>query len=66
MKHPAPPQQSSQMKELALSEGFGEDISNLLRSRTIAKVNDMTMDELSDVVHVDLYVFGPLMMNQIL
>ena len=54
------------MKELALSEGFGEDISNLLKSLTIVKVNDMTMDELPDVVHVDLYVFGPLMMNWIL
>ncbi len=51
------------MKELALSEGFVEDIINLLGSQTIAKVNDVTMDELPDVVHVDLYVFGPLMMN---
>ena len=54
------------MKEFALIEGFGEDITNLLESQTIAKVNDMTMDELLDVVHVDLYVFGPLMMDQIL
>ena len=54
------------MKELALGEGFGEDISNLLRSRTIVKVDDMTMDELPHVVHVDLYVFDPLLMNQIL
>ena len=54
------------MKELALSEGFGEDISYLLESKTIEKVNYMTMDELMDVVHVDLYVFGLLMMDQIL
>ena len=54
------------MKELALGEGFGEDINNLLKSQTIVKVNDMTMDELSSVVHVELYVFGLLMMDQIL
>ena len=53
------------MKELALSEGFGEYISNLLGSRTVLKVNDMAMDELPDVVHMDLYVFGLLMMDQI-
>ena len=54
------------MKELSLSEGFGEDINNLLGSQTIAKVDDVTMDELPDVVHVDLYVFGLLMMDRIL
>lgn len=54
------------MKELALNYGFGEDIKNLLKSHTIAKVNDATMDQLPDVVYVDLYVFGPLMMDQIL
>ena len=51
------------MKELTLSEGFVENINNLIRSREIVNVNDVTMDELLDVVHVDLYVFGPLMMD---
>ena len=54
------------MKELALSEGFDEDIRNFLGSQKIAKVDDMTMDELPNVVHVDLNVFGQLMMDQIL
>ena len=54
------------MKELSLSEGFDEDRRKMLGSQIIVKVDDMAMDELSDVVHVDLYVFGLLMMDQIL
>lgn len=49
-----------------LSEGFGEDIDNLLYCRMILQINDPLLYLLLDVVHMDLYVFGSLMLKQVL
>ena len=51
--------------KLLLSESLGEDISSLLRTRTVLKINDPIMSEFSDEVHVDLDVFGPLLLHWI-
>ena len=54
------PKKISQESKLLLSESFGEDISNLLGTRTVLKIDDPIMNEFSNEVHVDLNVFGPL------
>lgn len=57
------PQEISQMNILDLHEGFGEDVSYLLLNRTILQCDDLLMDQLSDVVHMSLNMFHPLMLD---
>jgi hypothetical protein len=51
---------------LALSEGFGEYVCNLLCCGTVTQIDDLLLDQLPRKIHVDLNVFGPLMMNRVL
>ena len=48
-----------------LSESLGEDISSLLGTRTVLKIDDPIMNEFSNEVHVDLDVFGSLALHWI-
>ena len=59
------PKMISQESKLLLSESLGEDISNLLETRTILKIDDPIMNEFSNEVHVNLDVFGPLPLHWI-
>ena len=54
------PEMISQESKFLLSESLGEDISSLLRTRTIMKIDDPIMNEFSNEVHVDLDMFGSL------
>ena len=63
--HVLHPETISQESKLLLSENLGEDISNLLRTRTVLKIDDPNMNEFSNEVHVDLDVFGPLPLHWI-
>ena len=55
----------SQESKLLLSESLGEDVSNLLGTRTVLKIDDPIMNEFSNEVHVDLDVFGTLPLHWI-
>ena len=59
------PKTISQESKLLLSERLGEDISNLLGTRIVLKIDDPIMNESSNEVHVDLDVFGPLPLHWI-
>ena len=48
-----------------LSESLGEDISGLLGTRTIPKIDDPIMNEFYNEVHVDLDVFRQLPLHWI-
>jgi hypothetical protein len=54
------------MEILSLNEGFGEYFCNLLCCRKIVQINDLLLNQLHEKMHVDLDVFGLLMMNQVL
>jgi hypothetical protein len=49
-----------------LGERFGEDVCNLLCYRTITQIDDLLMNHLPEKMHVNLNMFGPLMMNEVL
>ena len=51
--------------EFFLCKALGEDICNLLICRAILQNNGHVMHQLPDVVHVNLYFFGPLPGNWI-
>jgi len=59
-------QERHDMNILSLSEGFGEDVCNLLCCRTIVQIDDLLLNQLPEKMHVDFDVFGPLMMNRVL
>lgn len=59
------PETISQESKLLLSESLGEDVSNLLGTRTVLKIDDPIMNEFSNEVHVDLDVFGTLPLHWI-
>lgn len=59
------PETISQESKLLLSESLGEDVSNLLETRTVLKIDDPIMNEFSNEVHVDLDVFGKLPLHWI-
>ena len=59
------PEMISQESKLLLSESLGEDVSNLLRTRIVLKIDDPIMNEFSNEVHVDLDVFGTLPLHWI-
>jgi hypothetical protein len=46
-----------------LSECLGEDVDNLFRGRTILQIDDLVMNQLSNVMHMDLDVFCPLSLH---
>jgi hypothetical protein len=60
------PQERLKMDILDLSEGFGEDVYNLLCCQTITQIDDPLLNKLPKKMHVDLDVFGSLMMNRVL
>ena len=62
VKNPTP-QEISQMKILDLNEGLGEDIYNMLFSRTILQCSDLLMNQLSNVVYMNLNVCCALMLH---
>ena len=51
------------MKILDLSEGVGEDVGYILLYRIILQCNDLLMNYLSNVVHINLNMFGALMLH---
>jgi hypothetical protein len=57
---------------LSLSEGFGEDVCNLLKiekhphSILALYIDDLLLNQITEKMHVYLNVFGPLMMNHVL
>ena len=55
----------SQESKLLLNEILCEDISSLLGTRTVLKIDDPIMNDFSNEVHVDLDVFGPLPLHWI-
>ena len=59
------PETISQESKLLLRESLGEDVSNLLGTRTVLKIDDPIMNEFSNEVHVDLDVFGTLPLHRI-
>jgi hypothetical protein len=46
--------------ELMLSKCLGEDVCSLFSGWKVLQINDLVMYHLSDVMHMDLDVFGPL------
>ena len=54
-----------QESKLLLNESLGENISSLLGTRTVLKIDDPIMNEFSNEVHVELDVFGPLPLHWI-
>ena len=54
-----------EVRELLLSEALGENVCNLLICGAILQNNWFVMHKLSDVVHVDIDVFGSLSLNWI-
>jgi hypothetical protein len=50
----------------SLSEEFDEYVCNLLYSRIIEQIDDLLLNQPPDKIHVDVDVFGPLMINQVL
>jgi hypothetical protein len=54
------------MDIVSLSEGFREDICNILCCRTIVQIDDLLLNQLPEKMHVDFDVFGPLMMNRVI
>jgi hypothetical protein len=51
--------------ELLLSKCLGEDVCSLFDGWTVLQIDDPIMYQLSDVVHMDLDVFGPLSLHWI-
>jgi hypothetical protein len=51
--------------ELLLSKCLGEDVCSLFIGWTVLQIDDPIMYQLSDVVHMDLDVFGPLLLHWI-
>jgi hypothetical protein len=49
--------------ELLLSKCLGEDVCSLLVDGQVLQIDDPVMYQLSDVVHMDLDVFGPLSLH---
>ena len=54
------------MHEISLCKGFGEDVNNLLHGWTILEINDLPMNQVLHVVHMNFNVLGPLLVNHIL
>jgi hypothetical protein len=55
----------TQNVELLLNESLGEDVDSLFRCRTVLQINDLVMNQLFDVMHMDLDVFFPLSLYRI-
>jgi len=49
--------------EFMLNESLGEDVESLFRGRVVLQADDPTMNQLSDVMHVDLDVFCSLSLH---
>jgi hypothetical protein len=49
--------------ELLLSKCLGEDVCSLFSGWTVLQIDDPIMYHLSDVMHMDLDVFGPLSLH---
>ena len=54
-----------EVSEIFLCKSLGEDIYNLLIYRVVLQNYCPVMYQLPDAVHVNLYVFGPLLGNWI-
>lgn len=46
---------------LSLCQGFREHVNKLQLSVTIVQVNNSTINQLSDLMHVDFYLLGALL-----
>ena len=57
------PQQQFEIAECILTKNFGEYVCYLFWRCTEEQVNGAIMHKLSDVVHMDLNVFGLLSLN---
>lgn len=51
------------MKILDLYEGLHEDVGYLLLSRKTLQCDDLLMNQLSNVVHMNLNMFGVLVLH---
>jgi hypothetical protein len=60
------PQERPKMEILSLNERFGEYFYNFLYCRKIVQTDDLLLNQLHEKMHVDLDVFGLLMMNRVL
>jgi hypothetical protein len=49
--------------ELLLSKCLGEDVCSLFGGWIVLQIDDPVMYHLSDVMHMDLDVFGPLSLH---